>query len=167
MILLVVVIYFIILAVIEFIFILMSRNNKKNNINLEAFEDIKIDNVIESNNLILNKSNKNVNIPNYIGKFYLTSHYGFYTNLDKFHLLESKKLYEFNIPVNIKLVKIDEKTDLVYYCNIEIEPIEKNIENIEILEILENVENVENVEILENIEILENVENVENVESNE
>lgn len=133
MILLVVVIYFIILAVLEFIFILLSRNNKKNYINLDNLEDLedtKIDNVIESNNLILNKSNNNVNISNYIGKFYLTSHYGFYINLDKFHLLESKKLYEFNIPVNIKLIKIDEKTDLIYYCNIEIEPIEKNIENI-------------------------------------
>lgn len=132
MILLVVVIYFIILAVLEFIFILMSRNNKKNYINLDNLEDLedtKIDNVIESNNLILNKSNNNINISNYIGKFYLTSYYGFYTNLDKFYLLESKKLYKFNIPVNIKLIKIDEKTDLIYYCNIEIEPIEKNIEN--------------------------------------
>lgn len=132
MILLVVVIYFIILAVLEFIFILMSRNNKKNYINLDNLEDLedtKLNNVIESNNLILNKSSDNVNISNYIGKFYLTSHYGFYTNLDKFHLLESKKLYEFNIPVNIKLIKIDEKIDLIYYCNIEIEPIEKNIEN--------------------------------------
>lgn len=143
MILLVVVIYFIILAVLEFIFILMSRNNKKNYINLDNLEDLedtKIDNIIESNNLILNKSNNNVNISNYIGKFYLTSHYGFYTNLDKFHLLESKKLYEFNIPVNIKLIKIDEKTDLIYYCNIEIEPIEKNIENIENNETLKSNE---------------------------
>lgn len=136
MILLVVVIYFIILAVLELIFILMSRNNKKNYINLDNLEDLevtKIDNIIELNNLIFNKSNNNVNISNYIGKFYLTSHYGFYTNLDKFHLLESKKLYEFNIPVNIKLIKIDEKTDLIYYCNMEIEPIEKNIENNETL----------------------------------
>ena len=87
-----------------------------------------------SNNNYVNYINNNVNIKNYIGKFYLTSHYGFYTNLDKFHLLESKKLYEFNIPVNIKLIKIDEKTDLIYYCNIEIEPIEKNIENNETCE---------------------------------
>lgn len=124
MLLLVVLIYFIILAVLEFIFILISRNKKRNYINVENLEDLKdnkINDIIASNKLILNKSNDNVNISNYIGKFYLQSYYGFYVNLDKFNLLESKKLYEFNIPVNIKLIKIDEKTDLIYYCNIEIE----------------------------------------------
>ena len=83
--------------------------------NLEKLENTEIDNVIKSNNLIMNKSNEDINISNYIGKFYLESDYGFYTNLDKWYLLESKKLYEFNVPVNIKLIKINEETELVYY----------------------------------------------------
>ena len=118
MILLIVVIYFVILAILELIFILMGNNNKKEYIklnNLEKLENTEINNVIESNNLKINKSSDDINIQSYIGKFYLESDYGFYTNLDKWYLLESKKLYEFNVPVNIKLIKINEKTDLVYF----------------------------------------------------
>lgn len=118
MILLIVVIYFVILAILELIFILMGRNSKKEYIklnNLEKLENTEINNVIESNNLKINKSSDDINISNYIGKFYLESDYGFYINLDKWNLLESKKLYEFNVPVNIKLIKINEKSDLVYF----------------------------------------------------
>lgn len=118
MILLIVVIYFVILAILELIFILMGRNSKKKYIklnNLEKLENTEINNVIESNNLKINKSSDDINISNYIGKFYLESDYGFYINLDKWNLLESKKLYEFNVPVNIKLIKINEKSDLVYF----------------------------------------------------
>ena len=118
MILLIVVIYFVILAILELIFILMGRYNKKEYIklnNLEKLENTEINNVIESNNLKVNKSDDNINIQSYIGKFYLESDYGFYTNLDKWYLLESKKLYEFNVNLNIKLIKINKKFDLVYF----------------------------------------------------
>jgi hypothetical protein len=121
MILLVVIIYFIILAVLEFIFILIGRKNKKNYIKFNDLKDLKyteINDIILSNNLIFNQSNNNINISNYIGKFYLESDYGFYINLNKWYLLESKKLYEFTMPVNIKIVKINEKLPLTYYCNI-------------------------------------------------
>ena len=121
MILLVIIIYFIILAVLEFIFILIGRNNKKNYIKLNDLKNLKdteINDIIISNNLIFNQCNNNINISNYIGKFYLESDYGFYINLNKWYLLESKKLYEFIMPVNIKIVKIVEKLPLTYYCNI-------------------------------------------------
>jgi len=120
MILLLIVIYFVILAVLEFIFILLSRSNEKKYIklnNLENLVDSDINNLISINNLIINKSCDNVDIKNYIGKFYLESEYGFYINLNHWNLLESKKLYQFDIPVNIKIIKINENTDIIYYCD--------------------------------------------------
>lgn len=121
MILLVIIIYFIILAVLEFIFILLSKNNDKKNYikwnNLNSLQENERNDYIKSNNLILNTCSNNVDIQNYIGKFYLESNYGFYINLDKWNLLESKKLYQFDMPVNIKIIKLDEQTDIIFHTD--------------------------------------------------
>ena len=109
MILIIIIIYFVILAIIEFLFIVFSKNEKKDYIKIDKFDKItqnEINETIRKHNLTINNSNEDVNINNYIGKFYLENEYGFYTNLNKKNLLESNVLYIFDIPVNIQIIKI-------------------------------------------------------------
>ena len=118
MILVIIIIYFVILAVLEFLFIVFSKDEKKEYIKKDTFDNItqnKINEIIIKHNLTINNSNDDVNINNYIGKFYLENEYGFYSNLNKNNLLESNVLYEFDIPVNIEIIKIKNDKNIIYY----------------------------------------------------
>jgi hypothetical protein len=120
MILLAIIIYFLILAVIEFFFIVISGSSKKDNIkdnikdnkNLNEIETLQD---IELHNLIKNVSTEDVYKNDYVGEFYLETEYGFYIILDNWNLLEPNKLYNFDIPVNNKIIKIMEEPDIIYY----------------------------------------------------
>lgn len=118
MILIIIIIYFIILAVLEFLFIVFSKNEKKEYIKIDKFDNItqnEINETIRKHNLTINNSNDDVYINNYIGKFYLENDYGFYKNLNKNNLLESNVLYVFDIPVNIQIIKIKHDKNIIYY----------------------------------------------------
>jgi len=115
MIFIILLIYFILLIIIEFFFI-CSTSNKKKSItveNIERFE--KFD--IKKHKLQKEKSENDLDIKNFVGKFVLINHYGFYINLDNWNLLHSKKLYEFKVPVNIKIIKIKNEEDIEYLLN--------------------------------------------------
>lgn len=115
MLLIILLIYFILLIIIEFYFILISKK-EKSYINIENIENInKLD--IKKHNLKLEKSEINLDIKNYIGKFLLKNNYGFFINLDNWNLLYSNKLYEFLKPVNIKIIKIKKNEDIEYLIN--------------------------------------------------
>ena len=114
MILLFVLIYFIILIIIEFIFIIRKVPNK------QYIEYKKIDNKeIVKENLYYNTTDKDVEIDNYIGQFYILNHYGFYINNNHWNILPENYLYNFIIPVKIKIIKIN--NNIEYYSNLEIE----------------------------------------------
>ena len=113
MIFIILLIYFIILIIIEFFFICCNLN-KKQNVIIENIENIdKFD--IKKNKLLKEKSDKDIDIKNYVGKFLILNQYGFYINLDNWNLLLPKKLYDFKIPVNIKIIRINE--DIEYLLN--------------------------------------------------
>ena len=116
MIFIILLIYFILLIIIEFYFICTSSSYKKENVKIEDIKNLdKLD--IKKNNLVKIISDNDVDIKNYVGKFLLYYEYGFYINLDNWNLLESKKLYEFKVPVNIKIIKINNNISIEYLIN--------------------------------------------------
>jgi hypothetical protein len=116
MIFIILLIYFIILIILEFFFICLSSNNKKKDVNIENVKNLdKID--LNKEKLKKINSDDDVNINNYIGKFLLNNHYGFYISLNNWNLLEPNKLYEFRLPVNIKIVKIKHDKNIEYLIN--------------------------------------------------
>uniref|UniRef100_A0A6C0LFN5 Uncharacterized protein n=1 Tax=viral metagenome TaxID=1070528 RepID=A0A6C0LFN5_9ZZZZ len=115
MIFIILLIYFILLIIIEFFFI-CSTSNKKESITLENIENIdKFD--FKKHKLEKEKSENDVDIKNFVGKFVIVNNYGFYINLDDWNLLQPKKLYEFKVPVNIKIIKIKNNEDIEYLLN--------------------------------------------------
>ena len=115
MIFIILLIYFILLIIIEFFFI-CSTSNKKESITIENIENIdKFD--FKKYQLVKEKSENDVDIKNFVGKFVLYNNYGFYINLDNWNLLQSNKLYEFKVPVNIKIIKIKNSEDIEYLFN--------------------------------------------------
>ena len=128
MFLIILLIYFIILIFLECIFIALARNKNKstelfsiiennkidkdvnNEINEELYEEIKKDMRLET-------SSTDIDIKNYIGKLYIENYYGFFINLDTWNLIQSNKIYQFNVPVNIIILKLKEKSDIRYYIN--------------------------------------------------
>jgi sugar phosphate permease len=112
MIFIILLIYFILLIIIEFFFI-CSTSNKKESITIENIE--KID--TKKHKLQKEKSEKDIDIKNFVGKFVLLNQYGFYINLDNWNLLQPNKLYEFKVPVNIKIIKIKNNEDIEYLLN--------------------------------------------------
>ena len=118
MIFIILLIYFILLIIIEFFFI-CSTSNKKESITVENIENIdkfeKID--IKKHKLQKEKSENDVDIKNFVGKFVLINQYGFFINLDNWNLLQPRKLYEFKVPVNIKIIKVKNSEDIEYLLN--------------------------------------------------
>jgi hypothetical protein len=113
MILIVLVIYFIVLIIIEFITIVFSNLKKKQYI--KTTNILNSENLKDEYNLTLQLSDKDLDIKNYIGKFYLKKEYGFFINLDNWNLLESGILYDFDIPINIKVIKIESEPNIEYF----------------------------------------------------
>jgi hypothetical protein len=113
MILIVLVIYFIVLIIIEFITIVFSNFKKKQYI--KTTNILNSQNLKDEYNLNLQLSEKDLDIKNYIGKFYLKKEYGFFINLDNWNLLESGILYDFDIPINIKVIKIESEPNIEYF----------------------------------------------------
>ena len=115
MIFIILLIYFILLIIIEFFFI-CSSSNKKESITIENIENIeKFD--FKKNKLQKEKSEKDLNIKNFVGKFVLLNQYGFYINVNNWNILQPSKLYEFKVPVNIKIIKIKNNEDIEYFLN--------------------------------------------------
>ena len=115
MIFIILLIYFILLIIIEFFFI-YSSSNKKDNIIVENIENIdKFD--IEKHKLQEKKSENDLDIKMFIGKFVTLNQYGFYINLNNWYLLQPQKLYEFKLPVNIKIIKIKNNESIKYLIN--------------------------------------------------
>lgn len=118
MIFIILLIYFILLIIIEFFFI-CSTSNKKESITIENIENIekfeKID--TKKHKLQKEKSENDIDIKNFVGKFVLLNQYGFYINLDNWNLLQPNKLYEFKVPVNIKIIKVKNNEDIEYLLN--------------------------------------------------
>lgn len=117
MFLLILLIYFTILIFLEIIFIISSRYKNKS---LELFSIIEKDTEINktiNEEMILNISKDDLDIKNYVGNFYVKNYYGFFINLDTWNLLKADKIYQFNVPVNIKILKLKEKDDIKYYIN--------------------------------------------------
>lgn len=112
MIFIILLIYFILLIIIEFFFI-CSASNKKESITVENIDKF----YIKKHKLQKEKSENDLDIKNFVGKFVLLNQYGFYINLDIWNLLQSKKLYEFKVPVNIKIIKIKNNEDIEYLLN--------------------------------------------------
>ena len=67
--------------------------------------------------MTLIESNEDVDIKNFIGKIYLDNYYGFFINLDQWNLINAEKIYQFNAPVNIKILKLKVKENIKYYIN--------------------------------------------------
>lgn len=112
MIFIILLIYFILLIIIECVF-LFSSGTQKSVVKLE-----KIDNIdsldLKKNKLKNEKSDTDLDIKNYIGKFLIKNSNGFFINLDNWNLLEKNILYDFLMPVNIKIIKIKKHEDLEY-----------------------------------------------------
>ena len=111
-------IYVVVLIIIEILFIINSKSENKiirvSNIDKLNTCDIK------QNNLVQIYSNKDIEIKEYTGKFYLNSdNYGVFINVDQWNLLEINKLYNFTIPVNIKILIVNDKDPIEYYIENE------------------------------------------------
>ena len=115
MIFIILLIYFILLIIIEFFFI-CSTLNKKESITVENIKNIENFD-IKKHKLEKEKSENDIDIKNFVGKFLLLNQYGFYINLDNWNLLQPQKLYEFKVPVNIKIIKIKNNEDIEYLFN--------------------------------------------------
>lgn len=115
MIFIILLIYFILLILIEFFFIFTTEKHKS------TFKSEKIENMdkldLKKHNLKLEKSDIDIDIKNYVGKFLTKNYYGFFINLDNWNLLEKNKLYEFLVPVNIKIIKIKNDQNIEYLIN--------------------------------------------------
>ena len=108
MIFIILLIYFIILIIIELSSIIFSKQHKKS-----VFTILKENS--KNQDLFLNTSKEDIDIKNYIGKFKVIKQYGFFINLNKWYILEPDKLYKFNYPVNVKILKIKYNEDIKYY----------------------------------------------------
>jgi len=126
MFLIILLIYFIILILVEFIFIILSKDKSIDKskeifhiIELYEKQDVNLldDDIIKKHGMIFQETNEDVDIKNFIGKFYIKNYYGFFINLESWNLMESKKLYEFNVPVNINIIKINNKEPIKYYIS--------------------------------------------------
>lgn len=114
MILIILIIYFIILIIIEFTTIVLSNNKKKENIKVYKIE--KFSDLINIYNLKQEISEEeDLDIKNYIGKFYTKTYNGYFINLENWDLLEQDILYDFLVPVNIKIVKIKNNINIEYF----------------------------------------------------
>lgn len=103
MILLGLLIYFILLIFIEVLTIILSRENIYKIYNKTKFEN---------NNSDLNDyeiSDEDINLNNFVGYFVLKNGYGFFSNTDEWFILESGQLYNFQLPVNINIIKINDE----------------------------------------------------------
>lgn len=95
-------------------------SNKETDKNTDTKLDKEIDEEINEEideEMKLEISKDDIDIKNYIGKLYIKNYYGFFTNLDTWNLIKSNKIYKFNVPVNIKILKLREKDDIKYYIN--------------------------------------------------
>lgn len=123
MFLIILLIYFILLILLEFIFIIVSKdkNKSKELYNIIDNLDNKEKNIIENHHkkygMLLEESDNDIDIKNYIGNFYCENYYGFFINLDMWNLLECNKLYKFNAPVTIKIIKICKDKKIRYYTS--------------------------------------------------
>ena len=110
------------MILVEFTFIILSKDKskeifhiidscEKQDINLQS------DDMIKNHGMIFQETNEDIDIKNFIGKFYIKNYYGFFINLDCWNLMESKKLYEFNVPININIIKINKKEPIKYYIS--------------------------------------------------
>lgn len=110
MLFLMILIYFIILIIIEFFFIINSK--KKDNF-------IEIENVhnIDKLELKLKETNDNLFIENYKGKLLVKNNYGFFNYFSQWNMLEENKLYNFKLPVNINLIKVNDNELIQYLIN--------------------------------------------------
>ena len=113
MILIILVIYFVILIIIEFLTIVLSNNKKKENIKISKIE--KFSDLINIHNLKQEISEEDLDIKNYIGKFYVKTYNGVFINLENWDLLQQDILYYFLVPVNIKIVKIRNNVNIEYF----------------------------------------------------
>lgn len=89
--------------------------NKKEFIRIQNIDINNFD--LDKNNIKLQTSDTNLELNNYIGKFYLKNNYGYFINIGKWNLLESGKLYNFTMPVNIKIIKLIETEPIQYYID--------------------------------------------------
>lgn len=126
MFLIILLIYLIILIFLEVIYIILSKNENKP---YEYFNilGLKDDNNNNNNENINNKKNgsnddmkfiesdEDVNIKNFMGKIYLENCYGFFINLNEWNFISEKKIYQFNVPVEIKILKLKMKDKIQYY----------------------------------------------------
>ena len=115
MIFIILLIYFILLIIIEFFFI-CTTSNKKESIIVENIKNIENFD-IKKHKLVKEKSDNDLDIKNFVGKFVLLDQYGFYINLDNWNILQYNKLYHFKVPVNIKIIKIKNNKDIEYLFN--------------------------------------------------
>jgi hypothetical protein len=105
----------IVLLIIIEIFSVCNFTNKKEFIRIQ---NIDIDNLdLDKNNIKFQSLDTNLELNNYIGKFYLKNNYGYFINIKKWNLLESGKLYNFTMPVNIKIIKLIETEPIQYYID--------------------------------------------------
>tara|TARA_B110001450_G_C17552649_1_gene453320 strand:+ start:566 stop:952 length:387 start_codon:yes stop_codon:yes gene_type:complete len=126
MFLIILLIYLIILIFLEVIYILLSKNENKpyeffniistkddydNNNN----ENINNNKKSSNNDMKLIESDEDVNIKNFMGKIYLENCYGFFINLNEWNFISEKKIYQFNVPIEIKILKLKMKDKIQYY----------------------------------------------------
>lgn len=109
------IVFIVLLIIIEIYSLYSNNNNKKEFIRIQNIDINKLD--LNKNNIKLQTSDSNLELNNYIGKFYLKSNYGFFVNIEKWNLLESGKLYNFTMPVNIKIIKLVETEPIEYYID--------------------------------------------------
>ena len=113
MILIILVIYLVILIIIEFLTIVLYNYNKKDKIKLSKID--KFSDLINMYNLKQEISEEDLDIKNYIGKLYVKNYNGFFINLENWDLLQQDILYDFSIPVNIKIIKIQNNLNIEYF----------------------------------------------------
>lgn len=126
MFLIILLIYLIILIFLEVIYILLSKNENKpyeffniistkddydNNNN----ENINNNKKSSNNDMKFIESDEDVNIKNFMGKIYLENCYGFFINLNEWNFISEKKIYQFNVPIEIKILKLKMKDKIQYY----------------------------------------------------
>lgn len=96
----------------EFFNIISTKDDYDNNNN----ENINNNNKKSSNNdMKFIESDEDVNIKNFMGKIYLENCYGFFINLNEWNFISEKKIYQFNVPIEIKILKLKMKDKIQYY----------------------------------------------------
>ena len=119
MIFIIILIYFVVLIIIELLSIILSNNKPKKYISFKNF-DKNID--IKKEEIEFLESDSDLEFKNYVGKFSLLNTYGFFINLDKWNLIEENKLYNFLVPVNITVIKIN-SDNIKYYKSLSLNSI--------------------------------------------